>query len=190
MKATSQTQPVLSQAEIIRTYIRAKDENRPHLIGKIFVANATLEMIVEVGTIAFPPISKGIDEIAKVLVRDFSRTFENVYTFCLSDPPQQEAEYSCRWLVGMSEKDSGAVRVGCGRYTWVFQPDGKVQRLKIIICTMVTLSADSLKPVLDWLCGLSYPWCRTDEVVSRAPSIDGLRPVVDYLGRIDPGQIE
>ena len=28
--------------------------------------------------------------------------------------------FSCSWLVAMSEKDARSVRVGCGRYDWLF----------------------------------------------------------------------
>jgi hypothetical protein len=43
------------------TYIRAKDENRPHLMPNVFTPDARLEMRVETGNISFPPASKRIE---------------------------------------------------------------------------------------------------------------------------------
>jgi hypothetical protein len=70
----------------IATYIRAKDGNRPHLMEAAFVDDATLEMVVKVEGMAFPPSAKGIDELTQVLVSRFNQTYENIYTFCLASP--------------------------------------------------------------------------------------------------------
>src|SRR5437762_1947864 len=103
-------------SECIATYLRAKDENRPHLMKFAFAETATLETIVETTAISFPPVTSGRNKIAQVLVRDFVNTYENIYTFCFADSPPKgkTGNYTCRWLVGMSEKTSGSVRVGCG----------------------------------------------------------------------------
>ena len=104
-----------SAQESIATYIRAKDQNQPHLMKHAFAEAATLEMVVRTGSISFPPISTGLESISDVLVRRFAQTYENVHTFCLAAPPQtDEVTFSCSWLVGMSEKESRMVRVGCG----------------------------------------------------------------------------
>ena len=55
--------------DLLRDYIRAKDENRPHLIPQVFAANACLEMRVKTDSIAFPAVSQGAATIADVLVR-------------------------------------------------------------------------------------------------------------------------
>lgn len=180
---------MLTHAEAISTYVRAKDENRPHLMKRIFADAATLEMVVETGTISFPPLSKGVDAITQVLVRDFGRTFENVYTFCLAAPPKiNDIKFSCSWLVGMSEKETSAVRIGCGRYDWRFQTDGScvIERLKITVSLMLMLSPDCLSPVMDWLSNLTYPWCRTEEVTKKMPNIGGLEAVFDHINRERP----
>ena len=70
--------------EAVEIYIRAKDENRPYLMERAFAENATLEMVVNSGTISFPPISIGLESISNVLVRRFAQTYENVHTFCLA----------------------------------------------------------------------------------------------------------
>jgi hypothetical protein len=40
--------------EVLTTYFRAKDENRPHLMQEAFSETATLEMIVKTDAISFP----------------------------------------------------------------------------------------------------------------------------------------
>ena len=140
--------------ESIRTYIRAKDENRPHLMKYAFAEEARLEMVVKTGTISFPPLATGLESITDVLVRRFAQSFENVYTFCLAPPPQaHDAIFSCKWLVGMSEKETRRVRVGCGRYDWLFQSKGPrlAQRLTITIELMQVLPPERLPSVIAWL---------------------------------------
>jgi hypothetical protein len=125
--------------EAIEHYLRAKDQNLPWLMESAFAANATLEMIVNAGTLAFPPLSIGVPSIADVLVRRFAQTYENVHTFCLAPPPRaDQLDFSCDWLVGMSEKESRAVRVGCGRYDWRFPAEVPrvAERLTITIEAM------------------------------------------------------
>jgi hypothetical protein len=77
-----------SHSNAIEAYVRAKDENRPHLLPSAFSTDASLEMRVETENISFPPTSKGIDAITQVLVRDFGLVYENIYTFCLSRAPR------------------------------------------------------------------------------------------------------
>src|SRR5213593_1987385 len=140
--------------EVIGTYIRAKDENRPHLMKRAFAEDATLEMVVKTGTISFPPHASGLESITDILVRKFAQNFENVYTFCLAPPPQgQHSSFSCKWLVGMSEKETRRVRVGCGRYDWLFQSKGPrlAQRLTITIELMQVLPPERLPSVIAWL---------------------------------------
>jgi len=129
---------------------------------RVFAENATLEMVMNSGTISFPPIAKGLQSISDVLVRRFAQTYENVHTFCLALPPRNdEVRFSCNWLVGMSEKDSRMVRVGCGRYDWMFHPGAPcvVGRLTITIDLMQSLAPTYLASVMSWLSQLPYPWC-------------------------------
>ena len=169
--------------EIIATYIRAKDENRPHLMRCAFADTATLEIVAKPGTISFPPITNGIDAITDILVRRFAQTYENVHTFCLATAPQNDITlFSCRWLVGMSEKETRAIRVGCGRYDWVFRaerPRG-AERLTITINMMQLLPPDKLHSIMDWLAHLPYPWCPGQTAVDTAPAVDDLGPVIHY----------
>lgn len=173
-------------SQSIRTYIRAKDENRPHLMRRVFAPTAVLEMAVETEAVSFPPLSKGLDAITDVLIRDFGQTYENVYTFCLAAPPtSDDRRFSCDWLVGMSRKSDGAVLVGRGRYDWLFQTDDRslAEKLTITIESMQVLPADSLDPVMDWLSALPYPWCSVEAAAKSLPNIEGLAAIAERLAR-------
>lgn len=173
----------------LRDYIRAKDENRPHLIQRVFCDGACLEMRVKTQDISFPAVSQGVATIADVLVRRFNQTYENIYTFYLDKPDPESAKppavFACDWLVGMSEKATGNVRVGCGRYEWVFEQDAPycVERLAITIEAMQTLPPECLPDVLAWLLALGYPWSSARAVCESAPKTGLLEPVLRYLGR-------
>lgn len=185
--ATTERTYALDPATLIRTYIRAKDENRPHLMAHAFAADATLQMTVKSDAISFPARSEGLAAITDVLVRRFGQTYDNVYTFCLADtqPASDAASYRCDWLVGMTDKQSGNVRVGCGSYLWTFtdaRQDRYVQSLEIVIEAMEILPADTAQPIIDgWLAQLSYPWSTARQACDAAPVLAALAPVLAYL---------
>ena len=96
---------ISDQRDVISQYIYAKDHNRPHLMASSFTSDACLEMQVKTQNIAFPSESTGLNAITETLVSNFGRTYENVYTFCISDSFVSRADTaSCRWLVAMTEK--------------------------------------------------------------------------------------
>jgi hypothetical protein len=175
---------------VLRTYFQAKDGNRPHLMSEAFSETAILETVVKTSAIAFPPISQGLVPITDVLVRKFAQSYENVYSFYLAQPPLHvpSGRFSCDWLVGMSEKDGGRPRVGCGRYDWQFQAAEPrlAHRLVITIEAMQVLSADRLDAIFRWLTGLPYPWCPARTVLETAPAISELEPVLEYVGGQKP----
>lgn len=172
-------------ADSIVAYLRAKDGNRPHLMAQAFTEAASLAMTVSAGAISFPPAANGRDAIAEILVRRFGQTYENVYTLCLAPPPRDEANaFSCDWLVAMTEKESRAVRVGCGRYDWRFALDSRlVDRLSITIEAMQTLPPGDVDDVMNWVCALPYPWCPAALALRDAPDLRDLAVVLDHLGR-------
>ena len=175
-----------SAQEAVEIYIRAKDENRPYLMERAFAENATLEMVVNSGTISFPPISNGLQAISDVLVRRFAQAYENVHTFCLAAPPRNDAvNFSCDWLVGMSEKDSRRVRLGCGRYDWLFQSQGRrlVERLTITIQLMESIAPSHLASVTNWLSRLPYPWCTAQAALESIPSLEEPHLIRQNLAR-------
>ena len=172
--------------DAIVAYIRAKDENRPHLARLAFDDGAILSMVVKTDAISFPPGASGRGAITDVLVREFGQTYENVRTFCLSSPPEGEhTTFSCGWLVGMSAKENRIVRVGCGRYDWLFhaQSPHLAEKLTITIEVMQLLPADTLIPVMGWLDQLPYPWCSRQVASECAPALEGLGPVRHWLSR-------
>ena len=174
-------------AESIQAYIRAKDGNRPHLLEDVFLGDAQLRMVVRTAAISFPPMSVGRTAIADTLVRRFNQTCENIYTLCIGEAPSGEVEsFTCGWLVAMSEKQGGAVRVGCGRYDWTFAtPGSKVRALTITIAEMETMPGELLAPVIAWISSLPYPWCDANLPGSTAPKFLPLQLVVQELDRMD-----
>ena len=120
-----------------------------------------------------------------MLVRSFAQTYENVYSFYMASPPAEATEFSCAWLVGMTEKEGKSVRVGCGRNDWTFQSEVPrlASRLVITIEAMQVLPPNHFEPVIAWLQQLSYPWASSSEVAKLAPNLDPLAPVLQYLGR-------
>jgi hypothetical protein len=171
-------------ADAIAAYVRAKDGAKPWLLSDVFAEDAVLQTVVATDTIAFPSVVRGRDAIADVLVRDFSRTYENIYTLCLCAPPnglQRRVEFD--WLVGMSHREDGMVRVGTGRYLWTLaQGDGtRVAGLRITIAQMAVHPPETLGPIMHWLASLPYPWCPRVTAFSRMPALECLRETAALL---------
>ncbi len=167
-------------ARAIEAYIRAKDENLPSLMERAFDQDATLRMVVRSDAISFPPIANGREAITAVLVREFGRTYENVRTLCFGSPPGSSDEhFSCSWLVGMSAKDGGVIRVGCGRYNWSFRAHAPrlATRLEITIDVVQVLAANNLSAVRNWLFALPYPWCPIQTAFEAAPQLEPLESI-------------
>jgi hypothetical protein len=168
----------------IDAYVRAKDENRPYLARRAFAEGATLAIDVRTSAIAFPPRVEGREAIIDILVRQFAQSFENVRTFCLATLPAAGiTRFACPWLVGMSEKSSGSVRVGGGRYGWTFaeDPPHLATGLTITIEHMPTFAPSALPDVMDWLDRLPYPWCTPRAALDEAPALDALAPLSEWL---------
>lgn len=174
---------MITPAESIVTYIRAKDGNRPHLLDAAFSEDAVLQMLVRTDSISFPASSVGREAIAETLVRRFNQAYENVYTLCIGGPPAANVEaFSCGWLVAMSEKQSGSVRIGCGRYDWLFSnSEHKVRALTITIKAMEILPCETLEPVMKWVSALPYPWCPPQAATGAPPNLPGVLHVLQLL---------
>lgn len=174
-----------AQSDVISQYIYAKDHNRPHLMASAFTQGARLEMQLKTQNITFPAESVGLDAITETLVSNFGRTYENVYTFCLSDSLiSGENTASCNWLVVMTEKEAdpktGCVRVGFGRYDWQFvnKPTLLADELVITIEEMLVLEPDFAQDILNWVSGLAYPWCDTGDMIKAMPELDALKIIL------------
>jgi hypothetical protein len=176
-----------SATDAVSSYILAKDGNRPFLMRRAFAEDAELEMVVKTDAISFPGSASGLRAIEDVLVRRFGLDYENVFTFCLSRPSEHDRHFVCRWLVGMSAKSDGRVRVGGGRYDWRFADrGGLVEKLVITIDVMNTFPATELAPTMKWLSGLPYPWCTPEDAVKAMPRIEGLGAIEAYLRQVGP----
>ena len=145
-------------------------------------------MAVRTDAISFPSSAKGLEQITQVLVTNFGDQYENVRTFCLSRPNSDYPPYfRCDWLVGMSARQGGAVRVGCGHYGWHFgsDDDRRVKKLAIDIEVMCMLPAEGSKPIMQWLAALPYPWCSNVEARESIPANDALQPIESFLRRME-----
>jgi len=172
-------------AEAIKTYILAKDGNRPFLMKQAFAEDAELETVVKSDAISFPSEAKGLDTLEDVLVRRFNADNENIFTFCLSEPSEADrSRFQCYWLVGMSTKAAGQLRVGCGSYDWHFDGAGKVARLVINIDVMKMLPGEELGDAMRWLSSLPYPWCSPSEALRAIPASEGLSEIGTYLKQV------
>jgi hypothetical protein len=172
--------------DAISTYISAKDSNRPQLMKDAFAEDCKLEMAVKTDAISFPSSAMGLEEVTQVLVTNFGHQYENVRTFCLSRPNLDYLpHFRCDWLVGISAKKGGAIRVGCGRYNWHFSSgdDSRVRKLAIDIEVMCVLPVETSGPITRWLAALPYPWCASVQACASIPAIEALRPIKDYLGQ-------
>ena len=180
----------MSPERVLRDYFHAKDENRPHLLSNVFAHDAHLEINNRSAEIQFPSMTRGIEAMADVLVRRFNQTYENIYSFYMSRPGADDKEFSCDWLVSMSEKESQSIRVGCGRYEWTFLADRMrlATRLVITIDQMLVLPPEAAMEVRAWLLRLSYPWASAASVKST-PHPALVESVVEYLAR-ESGQTE
>jgi hypothetical protein len=176
-------------SDAVSSYILAKDGNRPFLMRRAFAEDAELETVVKTDAISFPSSAKGLRAIEDIIVRRFGLDYENVYTFCLSQPSEtNRRHFPCHWLVGMSARSNGQIRIGCGRYDWYFR-SGKaclVEKLVIAIDVMKILPATELAASMNWLSSLTYPWCSPDEAGRGVPAIEGLAEIETYLKQVRP----
>ena len=170
---------------VLRAYFHAKDENRPHLLEDVFASNAELVIHNQSANIAFPAFTKGRLAIAEVLVRSFALSNENVYSFYLGRPLPGLREFACPWLVGMSERSSGHVRVGCGTYEWAFEPrpPHMASRLVVTIEAMQVLPITESAGVFAWLRALNYPWSSSESALQGIPGSELLSPIAKFLKR-------
>ena len=174
----------MSPEQALRTYFHAKDQNRPHLLNDVFSTDARLEIRNRSDQISFPAVTNGLAGIADVLARRFNQTYENIYSFYLARPTSNEEAFSCSWLVVMTEKESKAVRVGCGRYDWAFQrePQLCVTELIITIEVMLILDAAMTGEMMRWVGQLDYPWSSA-AAVTCMPFIQELQPYLERRSR-------
>jgi len=172
-----------SKADAIQSYLFGKDGNRPFLLNDAFTEDATVQMDLKTDRISFPSLLTGRDAIVDTLVRKFNQEFENIYTLCIGDRPEVvEDEFSCHWMVVMTQKEDSSLRVGCGTYDWNFDSiNGRVKFLVITIDIMETAPSSSINDVLAWISNLAYPWCELSKITKSAPNNPSLLRVLQHL---------
>jgi hypothetical protein len=85
----------VSPEQLLQTYFRAKDENRPHLLADVFASDVRLEVNDRSGHLGFPGVTVGLDWIAGLLVRRFNLAYENVHCYYMDRPQRAAVAYSC-----------------------------------------------------------------------------------------------
>ena len=178
------TPSLRSTEALLRDYLHAKDENRPLLMARAFASDVVINVVQRAPSIFFPPHAHGLAAFTDSAVRKFGQTYENIYTFYLArpEPNIMLSEYTCDWVMGMSEKSSGAVLIGCGRYDWEFHAmPHRVKRLTITIETMLSLPPSTASGIFGWLTAVPYPWADRKQMVALAPPIEALAPVMHHL---------
>ncbi|GGK55526.1 hypothetical protein [Amphritea balenae] len=175
---------------LISQYIKAKDNSKPHLMAKVFAEQAVLKMNVQTDNIAFPAEVLGVDKITHTLVQDFNNSYDNIYTLCITDSVDQYQHHnhlSCRWLVCMTEKSSGSLRLGYGDYHWCFEEksSGLISQLTITIDDMQILPEGMESEILSWFDTLPYPWALSSELKTTMPDIELLYKTLQPLFRED-----
>ena len=175
----------LTPETVLRGYFHAKDENRPHLLENVFASNAELVIRNRSENIAFPAFTQGRAAIAKVLVQSFALSYENVYSFYLGRPTPGVREFICPWLVGMSERSSGHIRVGCGTYEWSFEQHAPHMAIRLVVTieAMQVLPIAESAGVFEWLGALNYPWSSPEAALEGIPANDFLSPIAQILNR-------
>ncbi|NQY23643.1 MAG: hypothetical protein HRT41_06390 [Campylobacteraceae bacterium] len=179
---------IKKQEDLVRKYIRAKDTNMPALMKEVFSSNARLEMKLQTQNISFPSFTLGLENITEVLVTTFAKSYEKVYTFCLSDSLKNNEEtLTCHWIVCMREKNSGKVRIGYGIYDWVFTigENTKVKHLIITIEEMFSLEKKHSSVFLEWLEGLSYPFCSIETFFKNSPKMEEVQSIENYFRKVE-----
>ena len=161
--------------EAISSYVRAKDNNKPHLMSGVFEESANLTMEVKTDKIAFPSETNGLSSITRVLIKDFNQKYNNIYTFCMTNTAFSDREKTfCKWVVVMTENES--IRIGFGDYKWIFNND-LVSQLTITIEKMIVLEKNHGKEIFSWTDKQSYPWCDSSDFLKEAPaSVSFLKP--------------
>ncbi|BBB24692.1 nuclear transport factor 2 family protein [Amphritea japonica] len=171
---------------LISQYIKAKDNSKPHIMAKVFAEQAVLKMDVQTDNISFPAEVQGVDKITRTLVQDFNNSYDNIYTLCITNSVNQhqhQNHLSCRWLVCMTEKSSGSLRLGYGDYHWRFegQSSGLISQLKITIDDMQILPEGIETEILCWFDTLPYPWALSSELKTTMPDIELLYKTLQPL---------
>ena len=163
--------------KIVTDYLRAKDEQRPHLFPQVFSDDATFisRFAFETDFASEEPVV-GVGPIADVF-RRLGAGFEDIYTVMLSDSVEATSRgLQCRWVVAMRGRETREVRVAWGDYDWVFEGD-RAKLLDVLMRKMVVLPPDRADAVASWMAGLPQHWCTREQLVAELPTEPRLEPL-------------
>lgn len=165
----------------VADYLVAKDNNKPHLMRKVFAEAAELRMQVASSNISFPPRVAGEAEITATLVQRFNESHQDIYTFCLPESlAEQQDCFACRWFVCMQDKNSGEIKIGAGGYRW-YPDDRQIICLDIDIEQMQLCSAGLQGVIFDWAEQLPWPWCSAETALQTLPDLSELTSLRAFL---------
>lgn len=165
---------------LIENYIKAKDTNRSHLMKKSFKMNSSLEIFSNSKNITFPSKTTGLSAISKVLVQDFNKSYENIYTLCFEEKSfEQDSSFGLRWLVAMNDKETKELKIGFGTYIWTFDEE-LASSLDIRIDQMNVVVESYKDEVIDAISKLPSPWCKQKELLEVTKDIKCL----DFLDQV------
>ena len=179
--------PALSPAQhhVLTKYLEAKDQQRPFLFGEVFTSEAMFQsrFAFETDFNDERPVH-GLDAIAGVFQRMGSRV-ENIFTVYTPSSVRWDAgALSIDWLVGMSERESGKLRLAWGDYAWRFNPAGtRATELVVLMRQMIELPASAGSSINHWLAELPAPWCEAEQILESMPSFAGSEDLRAFFSR-------
>ena len=144
---------------IVRAYLEAKDYQRPHRFAEAFTDDARFRT-----TFAFDTDWNSSDAVhgLPAITETFRRLgagFENLVTFCLPESLRWEDDaLHMRWVVFMTGRKSGQIRVAWGDYQWRFTAiNRRATSLDVHMHAMRELPSNPR--LLDWAMALPHVWC-------------------------------
>lgn len=176
--------------QIIYRYLAGKDANRPAQFDHCFSEHAKVQIRSGTDAVSLPGSLNGRDEISQALARDFARTYENIFTFCVGQKPAPHLQaFNCPWIVAMTVKDDQTGRLGWGHYQWQFKPQeaGLCSELIIRIDNMLILPRDDGPRLIRWAMALPYPWCTDNDLANplsaTSATVEPFNRWVSQIGR-------
>lgn len=170
---------------VVRTYLHAKDGQRPHLFGRVFTPEATFtSRFVQPIDFAQDQLSEGLAAITDVF-RGLGAYCENIYTLYADDSVRvaDDGSVEFRWVVGMQERETGKVRVAWGDYRWRFTSGGdRATALDVLMEQMPVFEPAAAAAIFGWLSALPEPWCSSKALAEGAPPLPALDPLRGYFG--------
>jgi hypothetical protein len=157
---------------ILHDYLHGKDQSRPHLLARAFAPDAVFVSRFEFDTdFSDDTPREGLGTIIETF-RQLGAACENIYTVCASDSVRESPEgWRCKWLVTMTQRDDGRVRVAWGDYLWQLGGWGtRAKRLEVTMEEMQVLPADRADGFCDWMATHEGLWVESARMLEGCPA--------------------